>query len=124
VSSTALSGLGFSSRVLGLHLISLWKVLPLISPSATSMQPAAAAPLGEPSAQDRRDVTFVLRNQLPQIFHLGESEGNGLLVLAKEFGGTADGDCGGPRHHGQAVPAIGIAWRQFQGSSAARSVIL
>jgi hypothetical protein len=31
VSSTGLSGLGFSSRVLGLYLISLWKVLPLIS---------------------------------------------------------------------------------------------
>lgn len=26
--------------------------------------------------------------------HLGESEGTGLLVLAEEFGGTADGDCG------------------------------
>ena len=82
MSSTALSGLGFSSRVLGLHLISPWKVLPLISPSATSMQSAAVAPLGEPSAQDRGDVTFVLRNQLPQIFHLGESEGNGLLSSA------------------------------------------
>ena len=27
----------------------------------------------------------MLRNQLSQIFHLGESEGNGLLVLAEEF---------------------------------------
>ena len=114
MSSTALSGLGFSSRVLGLYLISLWKVLPLISPSATSMQSAAVAPLGEPSAQDRGDVTFVLRNQLPQIFHLGESEGNGLLVLAEEFGGTADGDSAESR-------ATMVKRRGRQGSRGANS---
>ena len=33
----------------------------------------------------------------PADISLGESEGDGLLVLAEEFGGTADGDCGSPR---------------------------
>lgn len=42
--SAALFGLGFSqvSQVSGVYLISPWKVLPLISPSAISMQSAAA----------------------------------------------------------------------------------
>ena len=65
---------------------------------------------------------FVLRNQLPQIFHLGESEGNGLLVLAEEFGGTADGDCGSPRHRGQAVPATGIANSELKPTLASQGI--
>src|SRR5262249_21454376 len=52
--SAALSGPGFSqvSQVSGVYLISPWKLLPLISPSATSMQSAAARPfaIGEPAA--------------------------------------------------------------------------
>src|SRR5262245_21573435 len=91
-----------------LYLISLWKVSPLISPLATSMQSAAVPPLGEPSAQDRGDVTFVLRNQLPQIFHLGESEGNGLLVLAEEVRATMVSDLviGDPGQHTLGIDVI------------------
>lgn len=63
-------------------------------------------------------ITFALRKQLRQIFHFDKSEGDGLLVLAEEFGGTADGECGSPCRHAQARGRQGIEWRQIQGSSA------
>src|SRR5438067_12095585 len=69
-------------------------------------------------------ITSVLREQLPQIFHSGGRERNGLLilgamdpeaavlrihlisqvpqellVLAEDFGGAADGECEGRRRH-------------------------
>jgi hypothetical protein len=47
-----------------------------------------------------------------------------LLVLAKNLGRAADRDRVSWCCHGQAARATGIAWRQFQGSSAAKSLIL
>ena len=94
-------------------------------------------------------MTFVLWEHLAQVIHPVGSEGEGLLVigvvdpeaavlglhvggyvpqhlfvLAEDFGGTADGDCGSRRCHGQAARATGGARRQFQGNNAAKSVIL
>jgi hypothetical protein len=94
VSSTALSGLGFSSRVLGLYLISLWKVSPLISPSTTSMQSAAVAPLGEPSAQDRGMLRLCSASSSHRYSISGRAKAMVHWSLLRNFGGTADGDCG------------------------------
>ena len=94
-------------------------------------------------------MAFVLGEHLAQRFHPVGGEGDGLLVvgvvdpeatvlrphvgghvpqqilvLAEDLGGTADGDRGARRCQGQAARSTGIARRQFQGSSAARSVIL
>jgi Reverse transcriptase (RNA-dependent DNA polymerase) len=55
-----------------------------------------------------------VRNQLPQQ----------LLVLAKDFCGAADRDRVSWCCHSQAARSSGMARRQFQGSSAAKSVIL
>jgi hypothetical protein len=57
-------------------------------------------------------------------FHVGRQVPQELLVLAEDFGGAADGDCVGWRRHGQAARSTAVARHQFQGSNAARSVIL
>ena len=92
---------------------------------------------------------FVLREHLPQVFHPVGCEGDGLLVvgvvdpkatvlrshirghvpqqllvLAEDFCGTAECDRVTWCRHGQAARSTEMGRRQFQGSSAARSVIL
>jgi hypothetical protein len=92
---------------------------------------------------------FVLWEHLPQVFHPVRGEGGGLLVvgvidpeaavlrlhvrghvpqqllvLAKDLGGATNRYRVSWCCHGQAARSTGMTRRQFQGSSAARSVIL
>ena len=92
---------------------------------------------------------FVLGEHLPQVFHSGMGEGDGLLVigivdpeaavlrrhvvnhvpqqffiLAEDLGSAADRDRVTRCCQRQAARSRGNARRQFQGSRAARSVIL
>jgi hypothetical protein len=92
---------------------------------------------------------FVLREHPSQVFHPVRGEGDGLLVvgvidpeaavlrlhvrghvpqqllvLAKDLGGAADCYRVSWCCHDQAARSTGMARRQFQGSSAARSLIL
>jgi hypothetical protein len=56
--------------------------------------------------------------------HVGDHIPQHLLVLAEHLGGAADRDCMSWCCHGQAARSTGSERREFQRSSAARSVIL